>query len=147
MPLGFHGEPGGRPRRTAVMERPEQVILELYAAFRDKDAERLGELLAPDVEWNQCAGFPGGRNRRGADDVLDGILGTNQTLWRDFRAETTEFLVSGSSVVVLGAYGGTHVGTGKPMAAAFAHVYRVSDGRVTRFDQITDTAPMVAAMT
>ena len=76
---------------------------------------------------------------------MAGILGTNQSLWHGFRAETTDFLPSGDAVVVLGHYSGTHAETGKAMHAVFAHVYRVAEGRVVRFDQITDTAPMVAA--
>ena len=31
------------------------------------------------------------------------------------------------------------------MQALFAHVYEVSGGRIARFDQITDTWPMVEA--
>ncbi len=126
--------------------QPEQVIRDLYTAFKAKDEPRLRELIAADVEWNQCEGFPGGKNRRGIDDVLAGILGSNHSLWEGFRAETTEFLPSGDTVVVLGAYSGTHTGTGKSMRAVFTHVYRVADSRVVRFDQVTDTAPMVAAM-
>jgi ketosteroid isomerase-like protein len=124
----------------------EAVVRELYTAFRAKDEVRLRELIAKDVEWNQCEGFPGGRSRRGVDDVLAGILGTNHSLWSEFRAETTEFLAAGSTVVVLGAYSGRHAKTGKAMRAVFTHVYRVHGGCVTRFDQVTDTAPMVAAM-
>ena len=128
------------------MTQPEEVIRSLYSAFKAKDEARLRDLLAPNVEWNQCEGFPGGKNRRGPDDVLDGILGTNHSLWEGFAAETTEFLECGHTVVVLGAYSGTHTGTGKSMRVVFTHVYRVDGGRVVRFDQITDTAPMVAAM-
>ena len=126
--------------------QPEQLIRDLYAAFGAKDEARLRALLAPDVIWNQCPGFPGGKNRRGVDDVLDGILGTNHSLRTGFEAETTEFLAAGSTVIVLGLYRGQHAGTGKSMEALFTHVYRCRDGRVVQFDQVTDTAPMVAAM-
>ena len=124
---------------------PEELIRSLYQAFKAKDEARLREILADAVQWNQCAGFPGGRDRLGVDDVLDGILGTNHTLWQDFRATTTEFLTSGSTVVVLGEYSGTHSETGRSMRSAFTHVYRVEGGRVVRFDQVADTALMIAA--
>lgn len=126
--------------------KPEEVIHEMYAAFGAKDEPRLHELLAPDVRWNQCPGFPGGARRRGVADVIAGVLGTNHELWLGFGISIAELLPSGDSVVVLGHYHGTHAKTGKPMRADFAHVYRVEGGQVTRFDQITDTAPMVAAM-
>lgn len=126
---------------------PEKVIRDLYDAFGAKDEGALRALLAHDVEWNQCAGFPGGARRRGPDQVIPGILGGNDRLWSDFRAQIDEFIVSGDTVVVLGSYSGKHTGTGKPMRVDLAHVYRVRDGQVVRFDQITDTAPMVSAMT
>ncbi len=126
--------------------QPRETVHELYDAYRTRNEARLRELMADDIEWNQCAGFPGGSKRRGIDDVLDGILGSNHSIWTDFGADTNEFLVDGESVVVLGSYRGKHAHTGKEMQADFVHVYRVRDGKVTRFDQVADTAPMIAAM-
>lgn len=125
---------------------PRDTVQRLYDAYRARDESRLREILAPDVEWNQCAGFPGGDRRRGIDDVLAGILGSNHAIWNDFRAVTHEFLVDGESVVVLGAYSGTHAESAKSMRSDFVHVYRVRNGTVARFDQIADTWPMVEAM-
>ena len=35
------------------------IAKDLYDAFGRKDEARLRELLHPEVEWIQCAGFPG----------------------------------------------------------------------------------------
>ena len=64
--------------------------------------------------------------------------------WRDFEIVINEYLVDRGTVVVLGAYRGAHRQTGKEMLAEFAHVYRVDEGRVVRFDQIADTWQMVS---
>jgi ketosteroid isomerase-like protein len=42
-------------------------------------------------------------------------------------------------VVSLGAYAGVSKATGKAMRAAFAHVWRVADGKLKRFNMYTDT--------
>ena len=52
-----------------------KVVQELYAAFERKDADVLRKVLRTDVEWVQCAGFPGGDRRRGADEVLSKVFG------------------------------------------------------------------------
>ena len=124
---------------------PLETIQSLYEAFAAGDEATLRELLAPDVEWNQCAGFPGGAQRHGADDVLDSILRGNKTTWVGFAAPVERFVADGDTVVALGAYAGTHSETGLAMRSVFAHVYRVGGGRVVHFDQVADTWPMVAA--
>ncbi|HEY0909423.1 MAG TPA: DUF4440 domain-containing protein, partial [Bradyrhizobium sp.] len=42
-------------------------------------------------------------------------------------------------VVSIGAYAGTSKATGRAMRAPFAHVWRIADGRLQRFDMHTDT--------
>lgn len=126
-------------------ERADQVVRQMYAAFAERDESRLRELLAPDVEWNQCAGFPGGGRHRGVDAVLSSVFGKNDDNWSGFAVEVTDYVTEGERVVVLGCYSGDHRATGVAMRADFAHVYAVRDGRVDRFDQIADTWPMVEA--
>lgn len=117
----------------------------MYEAFGDKDEERLRRVIHPAVAWNQCPGFPGGASRRGIDEVLTHVLHGNSTTWTGFGVQIDELIESGSRVVALGSYSGVHHRTGKSMQALFAHVYEVNDGRIERFDQITDTWPMVEA--
>ncbi len=122
-----------------------QIVKELYAAFGSKDEPRLRELLAPEVEWVQCAGFPGGGRHHGVEEVLEKVFGALRSEWRTWRVEVDEYLDAVSSVVVLGRYAGTHSRTGRSMEAVFAHVYDVESGQIIRFRQFTDTAPVVEA--
>lgn len=50
------------------------------------------------------------------------------------------------SVVSLGADGDTSKATGKCMHAPFAHVWRVADGKLKRFDMYKDTLLVDRAM-
>ncbi len=121
------------------------IARDLYDAFGRKDEARLRKLLHPEVEWIQCAGFPGGGHRHGIEEVLGRVFGALRNAWRDWRVEVDEYLDAGDAVVVLGRYAGTHGETGRSMEAVFAHVYDVEDGRITRFRQFTDTVPLVEA--
>ena len=125
---------------------PLAVVQAMYAAFGRSDEAQLRQLIAADVEWNQCEGFPGGEHRRGIDSVLAGVLRGNKTTWLGFRAPIERYIASGDDVVALGHYEGVHAATGKTMRSVFAHVYRVRDARIVRFDQVADTWPMVRAM-
>ena len=122
------------------------TIRDLYAAFGQRDLDRLRQVLHPNVEWIQCPGFPGGDHRHGAEQVIEKVLGGLNSVWEGFEVQVDEYLDAGNEVVVLGAYEGKHGETLRSMRAVFAHVYEVSAGRVTRFRQYTDTWPMVAAI-
>ncbi len=98
------------------------VVENLYKAFRSKDDSRLRQLLAADVEWIQCAGFPGGGRRTGVEEVLEQVFAGLDAQWRNFRVEVDEYLDAGAAVVALGRYAGTHGQTGRSMEAVFAHV-------------------------
>ncbi len=127
-------------------ERSADVVRRMYAAFATRDETTLRELIDADVEWNQCEGFPGGARRRGREAVFASVFAGNRSIWEGFGAPVHELIASGERVVALGHYEGTHVETNKSMRSDFAHVYSVRNGRIVRFDQIADTAVMVAAM-
>ena len=127
------------------MSKSVQVVQEMYDAFGRKDEARLRQLLHPDIEWIQCAGFPGGGHRHGVDEVLEKVFKGLRAEWNDWRVEIEDYLDAGKTVVVLGRYAGTHAITNRSMTAVFAHVYDVEGGQITRFRQYTDTAELVTA--
>ncbi len=122
------------------------IVQRLYAAFGQRDWATIHELFAPNIEWIQNEGFPGGGRHVGADAVLNDVFAKFRDEWDSWRAVVIEWLDAGHAIVALGEYHGTHRGTGKSTVAAFAHVYEVRDGRITRFRQFTDTAKLRDAM-
>ena len=114
--------------------------------IRRRRRTRLRELIASDVEWQQCEGFPGGEHRSGIESVLAGVLRGNKATWQGFAVAIDEYVCDRDIVVAIGSYSGTHSLTGKSMRSVFTHVYDVADGRIQRFRQFADTWPMVAAM-
>ena len=105
-------------RTNQAGDAAQDVVRRMYTAFGAGDEDGLRAVLHPDVEWNQCPGFPGGARRRGVDDVLAGVLHGNAALWEGFAAPVDELVGSGDRVVALGHYAGTHSVTRRPMRAA-----------------------------
>lgn len=123
------------------------VVRRLYEAFAAGDVPTVLSLMSPDIEWNEAENFPYADNNpyRGPEAVLTGVFGRLATEWNGFAVNPEEFLDAGDTVVVLGRYGGSCVATGKSIHAQVAHVLRVSDGRITGFQQYCDTLAIARA--
>jgi ketosteroid isomerase-like protein len=122
-----------------------EIVQALYEAFRHKDEPRIRQLLAANVEWIQCAGFPGGGRRKGVGEVLEKVFSGLRDEWSDWRSEIDEYLDAGSTIVALGRYAGTHGRTGRSMEAVFAHAWDLEGGQITRMRQFADTVPIARA--
>jgi uncharacterized protein len=121
------------------------IVKDLYEAFRARDREAILRLFDPQIEWIQNEGFPGGGRYVGADTVLNEVFRKLRSEWEVWQANVEEWLDAGDTVVALGEYRGTHRFTGKSVKAAFAHVYRIKEGRIVKFQQYTDTFKIAEA--
>jgi ketosteroid isomerase-like protein len=115
------------------------VLRGIYAGFATGDIAAVLGPLAPDVQWTEAEGFPYGGTYVGPDAVLENVFMRIGADWSSYSASPAEFLASGDSVVVLGEYRGTHRASGKSFRSPFVHVWRFVGGRVSAFQQHTDT--------
>lgn len=120
-----------------------ETIRDFYAALGSGDAARALSLMSDDIEWitmwhYKVAG-------RGPDKVAEGLLAPLMREWKSFKLIPTEFIAEGDTVVSLGRFVGVHGTTGRTVDAKYAHVWTVSDGRVTRFRQYIDTLAVAEA--
>jgi ketosteroid isomerase-like protein len=134
------------------MEKPSmsnavQVVRAFYDAVSRADAATVVSLLHSDLHWTEAEGFPyySGTWRQ-PQEVLDKLLVPLMRDWDNFSAVADDFIVEGDRVVSLGAYSGVNKATGRAMRAPFAHVWRVVDGKLARFDMYTDTLLIDRAM-
>lgn len=125
---------------------PLEIVQRMYVAFAARDRDGILALFDPDIEWIQNDGFPDGGRHVGATAVLDGVFARFRSEWHSWTARVDEWIDGGATIIAIGEYAGTYRATGASMTAAFAHVYDVADGRITRFRQYTDTARIAAAM-
>jgi ketosteroid isomerase-like protein len=117
------------------------LVRGIYDAFATGDVPNLLGRLSADMEWSEAENFPYADRSpyRGHDAILGGVFARLGGEWDGFAAIPEEFLDAGDTVVVLGRYGGTYKGTGKPLDAQMVHVWRVKDARATHLQQYTDT--------
>lgn len=113
----------------------------LYEAFQAHDAGAMLATLAPSFRGVVTDGMPDsfGGTYEGPESMLRDCWAPVFTRV-DVRPEPEEFLpVAPDRIIVIGRYVGTARGTGRPLSAAFAHILRFADGRITEIVQITDT--------
>lgn len=113
----------------------------LYDAFAARDPQAILDALTDDFVGIVSDGMPlgvGGRHE-GARTMLGDVWGPVFANY-DMHVEADELLPSGDDrVTAVGAYRGTVRATGEPVAAAFAHILTIRDGRISELRQITDT--------
>ena len=111
----------------------------VYDAFAKGDIPSVLGTFSPDIAWTEAEGFPYGGTYHGPRAVLDGVFMRLGTEWVGFAAVPDEFIDAGDTVVVLGKYSGKYKATGKSFQANFAHVWKMREGKATRFTQYVDT--------
>jgi uncharacterized protein len=116
------------------------VVRGAYAAFEVGDVPAVLGVLAEDVEWVESDGFPTSGTYRGHDAVVQGVFMPLVQDYEGFTVKPEAFVGEGDSVVGVGWYEGRYKATGKVARARFAHVWTIRDGKVSRFEQIVDSA-------
>lgn len=144
--------PAGVTATTAATttEADNKAVVEsLYRAFAAGDGPGIGAVLSPDIVWVEAESGPYAdlNPYMGPAAVFEGVFGRIGQQWQDFAATPATVLPSGDRVVALGRYTGTNVATGEVLDAQFAHVFALIDGKIVAFQQYTDTAQWVDAVT
>lgn len=124
------------------MNEPLAAAQRLYDAFDDRDPQAILDALHTDFVGDISAGMPLGVGglHHGPEATLSEVWGPVFAEY-DVAVDAQELLpVPGDRVVALGHYRGSLRSTGDQIDATFAHVLEIQDGRISRLQQITDTA-------
>ena len=114
------------------------VMKSAYEAFSKGDAESTLDAFHDDVVWqgSNSADLPGGGEHSGKEDVGE-LLKSVGSDWDEFNLTPDEFFEEGDSVVVL-----LHADVKKGDQSGqlpTVHVARFEDGKIKRFQVLTDT--------
>ncbi len=141
--------PDAQADTGARTEETRAVIEALYDGFKTGDGAKVQNAMAADIEWNEAEGNPyaDGNPYVGLPAISAGVFARLRGEWIDWTTTPAEIVVEGDRAVVFGRYTATNKATGKPLDAPFVHSYRVVDGKAVSFQQYTNTAAGVAAMT
>lgn len=128
------------PQPTRGVTLPDlDGVRRFYDAMHRLDVDALLHTLSDDFIGHVAAGLPGGfgGTYHGPKTMLDEVW---VPVYRALRAlpHPREYLSCGDgTVVVVGDYRGSLAG--EDFSAEFAHILRVTGGRLTELRQITDT--------
>ncbi len=115
------------------------IIRATYEGPSEQNGKNLLAALAPDAVWVEAAGFPYAGTYTGPESIVANVFQRLATEWSDYRAVVESYVVDGDQVVAFGVYSGVYNETGKSMRAAFAHHYRLRDGKIVRMVQYVDS--------
>jgi ketosteroid isomerase-like protein len=145
-----------RSSQDSVMQAPthrdsselnSKIVMETYAAVGRGDLPALLDLLAEEVVWSLQG--PAEVPFAGIYDGREGVATFFQRVGETLAVEQFEprtVIAQGDTVVVLGSERSRAHASGRPLVMEWAHVYTISDGRITAFRAFEDTAALVAAL-
>lgn len=125
-----------------------RLIQGIYDAFASGDVAGVVARMSPDIIWNEAENFPyaDGNPYVGPDAVVKGVFARCATEWDGFTVAMEEILDAGDTIVALGRYSGIYKATGRAQNTQVVHVWRISGGKATRFQQYADTLHIARVM-
>jgi ketosteroid isomerase-like protein len=136
------------PTYAAAADEPRAVVEAAYEAFAQGDMDRFAGLMDPDIVWNEAEGNPYAdlNPYEGPEAVMTGLFSRLAAEWESVKVTPNEYVVDGGRVVVFGRYNEGYKATGEHLNIPFVHSWTVADSKLAEFQQYTDTAALVAAM-
>jgi|SRR5687767_9222924 len=124
------------------------VVRGMYQAFATGEIPTIIAALDPQVDWWEAENFIYADNNPyvGPNAVLEGVFMRIAQDWEGFAVSPEEVLDAGETVIGHGYYSGTCKKTGEIVRAQFAHFFTFRDGKIIKFQQYTDTAQFLRAV-
>lgn len=102
--------------------------------------------LAPDAEWIITEGFPAGGRYVGQAEIYEQFFPSLHQSFSEFNSDVNEILDARDVIVVLGYYSGQTKLTGVTFTSPFAHIWKLTDGKIVQFRQYVDTVLIKQAL-
>ncbi len=123
------------------------TVKQFYSSLASGDGSAALGLLDPEIEWTEAEGTPYFTGTmHGPNAVIGGLFVPLARDFDNFSTTPSDFVTEGPRVVSFGQYFGIAKRNGHKMTARFVHVWTVSNGRLRRFVQFTDSAPWNEAL-
>ncbi len=127
-------------------EKNVKMVHEAYDQFKKGNIPAVLDTLSSDVEWvvpdTEGIAFSGKHTGREQVGQFFSMLAEEQ---EPIRFDVRELIAQGDKVVAVGRYSWRVKSTGHIYDSDFAHIFTILDGKVTRFQEYTDTAASLAA--
>jgi ketosteroid isomerase-like protein len=134
---------------SAVQTGNVALVRGIYEAFGKGDLPSVLAAMDDNIEWREAESNPyqpSGEAWVGPDAIVTNLFSKLVSEWDGFAVHPRDHHDAGETVVVEGRYTGKYKATVTDIDAQFCHVFKFTDGKVTSFQQYTDTAQLQAAM-
>jgi ketosteroid isomerase-like protein len=122
------------------MNATEDVVKSLYAALARGDVPAAIALMSPTVQWLEAEHTPYYAGLViGPDKVVETVFKPVNEDFENFTLTEQDYITEGSRTAAMGVYRGRQRQTGRELKAPFVHVWEVTEGKITRFTQYTDS--------
>jgi uncharacterized protein len=128
------------------MRTAYEVVKAHYDANDRRDIEGMLADITPETEWTEMAGFPCAGTYHGPEAIVKNVFMPLGAMFDDYTFKLESLLDAGDHAFGIGDYTALHKKSGKAMAARVVHVWQVKNGKVTRFEQFTDTLLVARSM-
>ncbi len=136
-------------RARAAMKGNMAVVDGLYQAFARGDVPAVLAVMDAGIVWNEAESFPYADKNPyiGPDAVLNGVFGRIMAEWEFWNLTDIQLHdMAGNQVLATLRYKAKHKTTGKEIDSQTAHFWTLRDGKITNFQQFTDTKQAVEAV-
>ncbi len=124
-----------------------EIIKSTYEGKNSKEnGLALQQHLAPNASWTEAKGFPYAGTYIGFKSIAKNVFTRLATEWIDYSFSPEDYITQGDQVVAYGTYSGIYKKTNKPFTARVAHIWKLKDNKIIRFEQIVDSKPVLEAM-
>jgi ketosteroid isomerase-like protein len=126
-----------------------EIIQNLYVEFAKGDVPAVLQRFDPKIVWNEAENFPyaDGNPYTGPQAVLEGVFARIGAEWEYWNlTDQTYYEVNSGEIIVTGRYKAKNKMTSKEIDVQFVHMWTLSEGLVTKFQQYADTYQTVEAM-
>ena len=117
------------------------IVTALYDAFAAGDVPGVLGAFDPDITWVEAESGPLAKHNpyHGPLAIAEGVFMRLAGEIEDFSAVPERITGNDQTVIAEGRYRGTVRATGKALDAQFAHIWQISGGKLSHFQQYTDT--------
>jgi ketosteroid isomerase-like protein len=116
------------------------IVNKIYSAFAAGNIPAVLESFDPAIEWVAAENSPWADHSpyRGLNQVVEGVFTRIGLEFPGLAIQVDELLDAGERIV-RGRYHGVRKATGKAFHAQVAHIWTITAGKVTKFQQYLDT--------
>lgn len=125
------------------------IVDSLYKAFAAGDIPAVLAAMDANIVWNEAESFPYADQNPyiGPEAVLNGVFARIGAEWEYFNLTGIQLHdMSNNQVLATLRYKGKHKTTGKEIDSQTAHLWTLKDGKITAFQQFTDTKQAAEAV-